>query len=209
MPTIATTVAAIMSEAANHSGNEVWISLERASWWFDKSSIVLAFSLFIGFICTVIIIVTGIAKEHHWDLAREKSGNEIARLSPRRLSTEQTAKMTPLLVAPNLPNLPIGVVSRHNDGESVDFANDLAKVLSAAGWEPHRLYDWTGLDKGVFIATFAGTPLTKDVEAILRGALEAAQIEHDTMTVSNINQRTIPQGFQPKTLYLIVGTKPF
>ncbi|WP_369723249.1 hypothetical protein AB8Z38_04145 [Bradyrhizobium sp. LLZ17] len=89
MPPIATIVAAATSEMASHNGNEPWISLESAAWWFDKSSIVLAVSLFIGFVCTVIIIVTGIAKEHHWDLAREAAARKTELLRAENLAFEK------------------------------------------------------------------------------------------------------------------------
>ncbi len=85
MPTM---VATAMSKMANHTGNEPWLSLESASWWFDKSSVVLAVSLLVGFVCTVIIIVTGTIKEHHWDLARERANERIA------LVNEETARLS-------------------------------------------------------------------------------------------------------------------
>lgn len=99
MPPIATIVAAATSEMANHNGNEPWISLESASWWFDKSSVVLAATLFVGFICTVIIIVTGIAKEHHWDIARERASEKIAELNrgTARLQADNLALQTVML----------------------------------------------------------------------------------------------------------------
>jgi hypothetical protein len=88
-------VATAMSEIVNRTGNEPWLSLESASWWFDKSSVVLAVSLLIGFVCTVIIIVTGTIKEHHWDLARERANERIALVNEEtvRLSVEaETAR---------------------------------------------------------------------------------------------------------------------
>ena len=63
-------VIAAMTEIANHPVKEPWPSLEEASYWFDKASVVLTLSLLAGFVATVVIIWLGIVKEHHWDLLR-------------------------------------------------------------------------------------------------------------------------------------------
>lgn len=155
---VPTMVAAVMSEIANHTGKEPWLSLETASWWFDKSSVVLAISLFFGFVCTVIIIVTGIIKEHHWDIARETANKEIAGLNrgTARLQSDNLALQTVLL--PRSIGA-IGVNQRPpaetwfagferwagikvliqvipGDAEARNLANEIAIVLASRGWRP-------------------------------------------------------------------------
>ena len=71
-------VIATMTEIANHAGNDPWPSLEAASKWFDRASIVLAISLLFGAVATVSIVWLGIVKEHHWDLLRERASEQIA-----------------------------------------------------------------------------------------------------------------------------------
>lgn len=151
-------VVAAMSEIANHTGKEPWLSLETASWWFDKSSVVLAISLFVGFVCTVIIILTGIVKEHHWDIAREAANREIAGVNREtvRLTADNLALQTVLL--PRSVGS-IGVNQRPpaetwfagferwagikvliqvipGDAEAQNLANEIAIVLSKFGWHP-------------------------------------------------------------------------
>src|SRR5258705_13497354 len=74
-------ISAAITEMANHAGNEPWPSLEAASRWFDRASIVL--SLLAGFAATVVIVWLGIAKEHHWDLLRDSSNEKVATLELR------------------------------------------------------------------------------------------------------------------------------
>jgi hypothetical protein len=71
---------AAMTEIANHAGNEPWPSLEVASKWFDRASIVLALSLLVGFAATATIVWLGIVKEHHWDGLRDRSNEKVAAL---------------------------------------------------------------------------------------------------------------------------------
>jgi len=70
----------VMTQMANHAGNEPWLSLEAASWWFNLASVVLGLSLFVGCVATGFIVCLGIVKEHHWDLAREAANKEIGQL---------------------------------------------------------------------------------------------------------------------------------
>jgi hypothetical protein len=74
-------VIMIMAEIGNQVGNEPWPSLETASWLFDRASFVLIGSLVFGAVATVVIVWTGIVKEHHWDLLREAAGEKIAELT--------------------------------------------------------------------------------------------------------------------------------
>lgn len=67
-----------MAEIANHAEREPWPSLESASWWFDRASLLLIGSLIAGAIATVIIVWTGTVKEEHWDIMRSRSNERIA-----------------------------------------------------------------------------------------------------------------------------------
>lgn len=71
---------AIMAEMGNQVGKEPWPSLDWATWIFDQASFLLVISLIVGAISTVAIVWMGIAKEHHWDLARERAGQQIGQL---------------------------------------------------------------------------------------------------------------------------------
>lgn len=71
---------ALMAEFGNHAGNGPWPSLEWASWIFDRASFVLVGSLAVGVAATVAIVWMGIVKEHHWDLARDRSNEKVAAL---------------------------------------------------------------------------------------------------------------------------------
>lgn len=140
MPPIATIVAAATSEMASHNGNEPWISLESAAWWFDKSSIVLAVSLFIGFVCTVIIIVTGIAKEHHWDLAREAAARKTELLRAENLAFEKyigPRSVDERALAGALAGHPAGqieVVLLNHVFDGQKLAEPFVRLLQKAGW---------------------------------------------------------------------------
>ena len=68
-----------MAEMANHA-KEPWLSLENASWLFDRAGFVLIASLVVGVVSTVLIVFTGIEKEHHWDLLRDASNERVAAL---------------------------------------------------------------------------------------------------------------------------------
>lgn len=68
----------IMVDAA-HQGNEPWLSLEWASWIFDRASFVLFGSLIFGAVATAAIVWMGIVKEEHWDILRETARVETER----------------------------------------------------------------------------------------------------------------------------------
>lgn len=80
-----------MTEIANHAGKEPWPSLEVASAWFDRASMVLALSLLLGFASTVVIVWLGIVKEHHWDLLRDSSNEKVAALDLKAAEANEGA----------------------------------------------------------------------------------------------------------------------
>jgi len=128
-----------------------------------------------------------------------------ARIAPRRLSGEQVHKMSAILSS--APPLNIAVVSRLLDFEGKDFADDIASVLNNSHWKPVRYENWTQSDKGVFIATAEGTQLLPEVGALIT-ALDAANIEHKTITISGDDLHRMSPWFEPGVMYLLVGAKP-
>lgn len=153
------TVAAVMSEMANHAGKEPWVSLESASWWFDRASWVLAGSLLVGFVCTVVTIWMGFVKEHHWDLAREHAAKEIegtkldiakahketaiARLATEKLRQRLVWRMIDPgprkriieRLKPFAPQKFFVAAYSSDDTEAVNLRDTGREILDAAGWQ--------------------------------------------------------------------------
>ncbi|MBI3700297.1 MAG: hypothetical protein HY242_07610 [Afipia sp.] len=198
-----------MTETANRIATEPWPSLEWASWIFDRASFVLIASLAVGVLATVAIVWMGIVKEHHWDLLREKSEDARialeAKVAPRRLSGEQSAKMEEALAG--APLLPIVVVSRLFDPEGADFADDIAAVLRKKSWNVQRFSNWTESTRGVFIASTIETPLNDEVVP-LESALDSAKIKYERRAIEEAAKARMSPNFQSRVLYLLVGAKP-
>ncbi len=129
-----------------------------------------------------------------------------ARIRPRRISGEKSTEMSAILS--QIPGIPIAIVSRIFDPEGKDFADDLDIVFKNAKWNPVRLLNWTRSDKGVFIATLAGTLLPPEIEKVLAAALGAADMEHKIITVSGSDVGTVSPNFEPNVLYLLIGARP-
>lgn len=70
-----------MAETATHAMTEPRVSLETATWWFDRAGFALIAGTLVVLASTVTIVWLGIEKEHHWDLARDKAGKQIAELN--------------------------------------------------------------------------------------------------------------------------------
>jgi hypothetical protein len=66
--------------SGNHRGIRVGLSLETASAAFDIASWTLVAALVVGAVATIVIVFTGIVKEHHWDALREQSKERIVGL---------------------------------------------------------------------------------------------------------------------------------
>ncbi|HKU65754.1 MAG TPA: hypothetical protein VJQ06_11915 [Rhizomicrobium sp.] len=175
-------------------------------------------------------------KEAHWDELRQASEREVgelriktaeantraaeatkraeserierlkleARVAPRRLSGEQSSKMT--MALSGKAHFPIAVVSRLMDSEGKDLGDDMASILVGAQWNVARVLNWTKPDKGVFVAIVEGT--TAIIPNELTSALDAAQIEYKTITISQNDLNTASPAFQPNVLYLLVGAHP-
>ncbi|MCK6454639.1 MAG: hypothetical protein L6R19_27915 [Alphaproteobacteria bacterium] len=128
-----------------------------------------------------------------------------ARVSPRRLSGEQSSKMATVLSAAT-PQ-PIAVVSRLFDPEGKDFADDLASVLKNSGWDVQRFVNWTQSERGVFIAMVGQSEFPQSVRP-LAAALDAASIAYKDMNIGNEALSTMSPYFAPNVLYLLIGAKP-
>jgi hypothetical protein len=129
-----------------------------------------------------------------------------ARLAPRRISGEAAGYLVAALSETPAPGT-IRIVSAILDQESTDFADDLAAVIGKTQWKGVRISLWTRPIKGVAIATTEGS-VPPSAAVALSGALDVAGISHVTTTISAADLKTIPPGFRPGALYLLVGTKP-
>ena len=82
-----------MAEIANHATNEPWPSLEVASKWFDRASVVLVGTLIVGAVTTFAIVwMENSGKEHHWDLLRERANIEAGKAHERAAFLEKDAE---------------------------------------------------------------------------------------------------------------------
>jgi hypothetical protein len=166
----------------------------------------------LGFACAAIVLV-GYVIGHIGDDAitagfaeRAKIAEaKLTQLGPRRLTEELSRKMSSLLTAS--PSTGVAIVSRLMDGEGGDFADDLASVLKKSHWETARFSNWTRPDKGIFIATVEGTTPAPEVGALI-AALDAANIQHNAVTIGGEDLNRMSPAFQPRVLYLLVGAKP-
>ncbi len=129
------------------------------------------------------------------------------KVAPRRLSSDQKRAMSAIL---SRVLVPIAIVSRMLDPEGKDFGDDLRDAFIGGHWGAVRYGNWTNRTgiKGVVVATLDGTELPPEVSAIIGEALTSADIKYETTTINISEQRTVPEEFQPNTLYLLVGTKP-
>lgn len=65
------TIMMMMAETGIQAGKEPWLSLEWATWIFDRASWVLFGSLVAGALATCAVVWMGTIKEEHWDILRE------------------------------------------------------------------------------------------------------------------------------------------
>jgi len=146
--------------------------------------------------------------------ALEKEAQELkatnlalqAKIQPRRLSGENSAKLASALAA--LQPMPLAVVSRLFDPESADFADDLAAAFINAKWEALRQKDWTTSSKGLALGTLDGTTIAPSLAIGLLEALRGANVEATVTIIPQTERQTTSVNFQPNILYLLVGAKP-
>lgn len=80
-----------IADIANHAMNEPRLSLETATWWFDRAGYALIVALVVGAICTAAIVWLGIEKEHHWDLLRERANVEVGKANVAAAAAHERA----------------------------------------------------------------------------------------------------------------------
>jgi hypothetical protein len=136
-----------------------------------------------------------------------KAQVELAKLrketEARRLTGEQKEKLRSMLQGHPTP---LGIVSRLLDGESSDFADDLAAALHSAHRKAVRIANWTESKYGVFVGTLAGSE-TPEVK-MLSDALESIGVHNSTVTITQDQVNKASPYFEPHVLYLLVGQKP-
>jgi hypothetical protein len=123
-------------------------------------------------------------------------------IAPRRLTATQKAQLVQLLKEEPAAVI---IVSRFMDPEASDFASDFESALQEADWQTQRMKNHTAKKYGVFIGMVAGTSVAGAKR--LSDALTAMSVPHEEIILS-ADDPTISPGFQPDTLYLLIGAKP-
>jgi hypothetical protein len=127
-------------------------------------------------------------------------------MQPRRLSADNSAKLTCALTA--LQPMPLAVVSRSYDAEGAELADDLAAAFTSAKWQADRQKDWLMSNKGLALATLEGTTIPPSLAIALVEALRSVNLQATVTIVPESERESISVHFQPKILYLLVGAKP-
>jgi hypothetical protein len=123
-------------------------------------------------------------------------------IAPRRLTATQKAQLVQLLKEEPAAVI---IVSRFMDPEASDFASDFESALQEADWQTQRMKNHTAKKYGIFIGMVAGTNVAGAKR--LSDALTAISVPHEEIILS-ADDPTISPGFQPDTLYLLIGAKP-
>jgi hypothetical protein len=185
-------------------------------WWNQAvvySLAVAAFAAFTGAVATWgVVQVQKRENEAAYDrieLLRMANLKLELQIQPRRLSSDDSSKLSEALAKmPSCP-YPIGIVSRFSDVEASDFADDLSNAFSKGnGLQQVRLKNWITSEKGVAIAMLEGTVIPESVSAPILDALKNVNINATITTIRESDKTTIPERFQPNALYLLVGVKP-
>jgi len=128
-----------------------------------------------------------------------------AQLAPRYFTKEQVEKLKAALKPSDAALM---IVSRMMDGESRDFADELAEGLREAGWaNTARSRMWASSDAGVFVATTQATAAAPEIK-VLANALKAAGVDAQVRVIAATDLRTIPEEFRDRVLYLLVARQP-
>lgn len=142
-------------------------------------------------------------------MARVRLEKEI---SPRRLTGTQKETISKFLLLGH--PWKVAVVSVILDGESEDFADDLAGAISASPskWETMRIKNHLTTRHGVEIAWIEGTEdFRSGVRAASRrlgDALNTAGIDWASYVVPEKERNTTDPEFQIGVLYLLINRKP-
>ena len=138
---------------------------------------------------------------HIVDFVTPKRIEQINILLPRHLSATQEKQLTTMLATTKGK---VGFISRFMDGESADFADELATVFRDAGWDvvPTRrdsLNDFPG-----FVSFFVtGEGLDESANFICKTLNKSGII----CKPENIQESSIGGGLEPNTVYVVVGRK--
>jgi hypothetical protein len=137
--------------------------------------------------------------------AAEASQRELAELkeksAPRRIATAQREALLPVLR--RLNGRPVAVACRMMDGESCDFAMDLAGVLRQAGCAVPDLIKTSLNDLPGYLALVAHGEVAADVLQTIDAALKAAQIP---ARVEPVQPNSVGMWYQ-NAAHIIVGRK--
>jgi hypothetical protein len=123
---------------------------------------------------------------------------------PRRLTGAQRERLQHRLE--RLPT-PIAIISRMLDTESSDFADDFALALTAAHWQNLRVRTRASSEYGISVGTVNGEENATPPVRLLDQALTEIGLEHRVASFRT-GDASIPGGFQPHVLYLIIEQHP-
>ena len=103
--------------------------------------------------------------------------------------------------------MPIGVVSRVLDTESMDFADDLASALKEAHWKPIRIKTLLSREYGLLIGTTSEEFNAKEPVRALDNALTSIGVPH-RVAVFTAGDLSITPHIEINALYLVVHGHP-
>lgn len=201
------------------------ISLETATWLFDRASFALIASLVVGAIATGLIVWMGIVKEHHWDLLREANAEKTAQLELETAKTNKEAALARLateklrqrlvwrLIDPDAakkltetmkPFAPVhfSILTYTDDPEASNLAGLLRKSLEDANWTFSGIGSLLVLQSGVWLAK--ATDSDQPVDSVihpLTSAMKDAGVEPQGLVVG------WPQ-LDRQIIYIVIGRKP-
>jgi len=194
----------------------MWPSEELANHLYDWANIGLIISLVVGIVSTIGIVWTGNVKERYLRTQLADTQKETAQAlreaeklrsesQPRRLTGAQRDKLRDLLKAYQL--VPIGVVSKLMDTESMDFADDLASALGDAGWETGRIKTLASRKYGVWLGTASEALNAVEPVQALDKALTAIGVPHE-LVVFTAGDLSMTPPIRSNGLYLVVYGHP-
>ena len=162
-------------------------------------------SIFI-WISIIAAILTALAAVGSWWTGRileQQRERQIAQLQPRRMSAPQRAQLVELV---RQRPARIGFVSRMMDGESADFADDLAGAFRQAGWTVAptlrtSLNDFPGYVVLFAVGNEAGL---EETARFVRTTLNQAGID---CRFERIDAGSIGGQREDNTVYITVGRK--
>jgi hypothetical protein len=165
------------------------VTVETLNQIFRLSAVILPFFLaFVGFGA----LITG-------NIINARKDAEIQLLKPRSISEKQK---TDLLQGLRNTRGRIGVISRLMDGESADYADQIAAVFAAAQWTIAPPVRSSTNDLPGFVTLTDTNANLVDLGIAVATALNAASIDCRPVQLPT---HTIGGGLQPDTLYIVVG----